>query len=244
VAQAVNDPRAAAKRDAAVRAVDAVRPGMVVGLGTGSTAAFAIEEIGRRLTAGMLRDIVGIPTSNASHRLALECAVPLGTLEQYPRVDVTIDGADEIDPVGRVLKGGGGALLREKIVISAARRFVVVAETPKKVDRLGEHARLPVEVVRFAWADTRRRLAGLLPASELRQREDGEPYLTDEGHFILDCAVPPDADVDALDGAVKQVPGVVEHGLFIGMVERALLGRPDGGVEVVEHATSGGPPAV
>jgi ribose 5-phosphate isomerase A len=120
-------------------------------------------------------------------------------------------------------------------VISAARRFVVVAEASKRVPRLGSTFRLPVEVVRFGWRDTRRRLAALLPDAVQRLREDGEAYLTDEGHFILDCAIPADADIDALDTAIKQVPGVMEHGLFIGMAERALLGRPDGSVEVLER---------
>jgi ribose 5-phosphate isomerase A len=234
-----NDPDDAARTAAAAAAIELVEPGMTIGLGSGRAVWKVVAALAAR----------GEPvrTATASSRtdeLARGAGFEIVELDGTIVLDLALDGADEVDPRLRLIKGGGGALLREKIVISAARRFVVVAETPKKVDRLGEHARLPVEVVRFAWADTRRRLAGLLPASELRQREDGEPYLTDEGHFILDCAVPPDADVDALDGAVKQVPGVVEHGLFIGMVERALLGRPDGGVEVVEHATSGGPPAV
>ena len=153
-----------------------------------------------------------------------------GTFE----LDLALDGADEIDPRLRLLKGGGGALLREKIVASAARRFVVVAETPKKVERLGQHFRLPIEVTRFAWRDTRRRLARLLPEPELRRRQDGDSYLTDEGHLILDCAIPAGIDLDDLGPAIKRVPGVVEHGLFIGMAERALLGNPDGSVEVVE----------
>jgi ribose 5-phosphate isomerase A len=150
-----------------------------------------------------------------------------GTVE----LDLALDGADEVDPQLRLIKGGGGALLREKIVISAARRFVVVAETAKRVTRLGERFRLPVEVVRFAWRDTARRLARVLPDGELRLGDDGEPYLTDEGHFILDSPIPADADLDALGSRLSTVPGVVEHGLFIGFAERALLGRPDGGVE-------------
>jgi ribose 5-phosphate isomerase A len=137
-----------------------------------------------------------------------------------------------VDPQLRLIKGGGGALLREKIVISAARRFVVVAETPKKVERLGEHFRLPVEVVQFAWRDTRRRVTAVLPDA-VQRLEDGEAYVTDEGHFILDCALPAAADLDALGPRLKQIPGVVEHGLFIGLAERALLGRPDGGIELL-----------
>ena len=124
-------------------------------------------------------------------------------------------------------------------MVAAARRFVVVAETPKQVERLGEGFRLPVEVVRFAWQDTRRRLAPLLPDAELRAGEDDGPYVTDEGHYILDCALPPDADPDELDVALKRVPGVVEHGLFIGMAERALLGTPEGGVEELTPSSWG-----
>ena len=147
-------------------------------------------------------------------------------------LDLALDGADEVGPDLGLIKGGGGALLREKIVVCAARRFVVVAETPKRVERLGEHMRLPVEVTRFAWRDTRRRLAKLLPDAQLRA-DEGTPYLTDEGHYILDCVVPPDADAAGLDLALKRIAGVVEHGLFLGMAERALLGRPDGGVDVL-----------
>jgi ribose 5-phosphate isomerase A len=140
-----------------------------------------------------------------------------------------------VDPRLRLIKGGGGALLREKIVIAAAKRFVVVAEAVKRVERLGESFLLPVEVVRFGWRDTRRRLGSLLPDSELRTAGDGgEPFVTDEGHHILDCKLPADADLDALDRDLNAVPGVVEHGLFIGVAECALLGRPDGAVDVLQ----------
>jgi ribose 5-phosphate isomerase A len=133
-------------------------------------------------------------------------------------------------------KGGGGALLREKIVISAARRFVVVAEVVKKVDRLGEGFRLPVEVVRFGWQDTRRRLSGLLPDAELRSTEDGsEPFVTDEGHYILDAHIPAGTEPATLADDLRRVPGVVEHGLFLDMADLVLLGRPDGTVERLER---------
>jgi ribose 5-phosphate isomerase A len=151
-------------------------------------------------------------------------------------LDLALDGADEVDGSLGLIKGGGGALLREKIVISAARRFVVVAESAKKVERLGERFRLPVEVVRFGWRDTRRRLAGLLPDAELRSTEGGpEPFVTDEGHYILDAPIPPGADPATLADDLLRVPGVVEHGLFLDMAELALLGRPDGTVERLER---------
>jgi ribose 5-phosphate isomerase A len=226
-----SDPDDAARTAAAAAATELVEPGMTIGLGSGRAVWKVVDALAAR----------GEPvrTATASSRtdeLARRAGFEVVELDGTVVLDLALDGADEVDPELRLIKGGGGALLREKIVVSAARRFVVVAETPKKVDRLGEHFRLPVEVVRFAWRDTRRRLAQLLPDPELRLRDDGESYVTDEGHFILDCPLPADADVDALDGAVKQVPGVVEHGLFIGLAERALLGRPDGGVEVLERA--------
>jgi ribose 5-phosphate isomerase A len=173
--------------------------------------------------------------SSRTEELARAAGIEVVELDGTVELDLALDGADEVDPSLRLIKGGGGALLREKIVVSAARRFVVVAETRKKVDRLGTGFRLPVEVVRFAWRDTRRRVAGLLPDPELRLGEDGETYVTDEGHYILDCTLPGDADLEALDRDLKHLPGVVEHGLFIGLAAQALLGRPDGEVEVLDR---------
>jgi ribose 5-phosphate isomerase A len=150
-----------------------------------------------------------------------------------------LDGADEVDGSLGLIKGGGGALLREKIVISAARRFVVVAEAAKKVERLGEHFPLPVEVVRFGWRDTRRRLSGLLPGAELRSTEDrSQPYVTDEGHYILDAPIPGGTNPADLGVALKRLPGVVEHGLFLDMASLALLGHEDGTVERLEAPQS------
>jgi ribose 5-phosphate isomerase A len=191
-----------------------------------------IEAIGGRWAKPPIQAVVA---SHATYALAQLARIEVTALDGETHPDLAIDGADEIDPELRLLKGGGGALLREKIVISAARRFVVVAEREKRVERLGTHFTLPVEVVRFGWRDAQRRLAALLPDST-RRSEGGDAYLTDEGHFILDCAVPDSADLDQLARDVKQLPGVVEHGLFIGMAERALLGRPDGGIDVIEPA--------
>ena len=150
-------------------------------------------------------------------------------------LDLALDGADEVGPGLGLIKGGGGALLREKIVISAARQFVVVAEASKKVERLGERFRLPVEVVRFAWGDTRRRLSALLPDPELRLGPDAEPYVTDEGHYILDAPIPEGSDPLTLACAVGRLPGVMEHGLFLDMADLALLGNEDGSVERVSR---------
>jgi ribose 5-phosphate isomerase A len=225
-----------ARAAAAAAAADLVEPGMTVGLGSGRAVWKLVELLGARvraggdLAAGALR---AASASSQTERLAASLGIDLIELDGDVELDLALDGADEVDPQLRLIKGGGGALLREKIVISAARRFVVVAETPKKVERLGEHFRLPVEVVRFAWRDTRRRVTAVLPDAVQRLGEDGEAYVTDEGHFILDCALPAAVDLDALGPRLKQIPGVVEHGLFIGLAERALLGRPDGDIELL-----------
>ena len=216
-----------AAREAAARAaLERVEPGMTIGLGSGRAVWKVVELLEERPPA---RAVVASERTDA---LAREKGLEVVELDGSLELDLAIDGADEVDRELRLIKGGGGALLREKIVIAAARRFVVVAEAAKRVERLGEGFRLPVEVVRFGWADTRRRLGALLPDAERRMGGD-EPYLTDEGHYILDCAIPGDADPDALDHELKRIPGVVEHGLFLGMAEQALLGRTDGEVEVL-----------
>jgi ribose 5-phosphate isomerase A len=225
----VSDPDGPARAAAAAAAVELVEPDMTIGLGSGRAVWKVLE-----LLAATGQPVRTAVASSRTDELARAAGFEVVELDGRVVLDLALDGADEVDPELRLIKGGGGAILREKIVISAARRFVVVAEAPKRVQRLGKHFRLPVEVARFGWRDTRRRLAELLPDSNQRLREDGEAYVTDEGHLILDCALPMDADLDALDGEIKQVPGVVEHGLFIGMAERALLGREDGTVEVLE----------
>lgn len=220
------EPREAA----AAAAAELVQPGMTIGLGSGR----AIWATVAKLEAGT-RAVVA---SERTREVASEAGIEVRELDGTFELDLAIDGADEIDPSLGLIKGGGGALLREKIVISAARRFVVVAEVSKKVSRLGERFRLPVEVVRFGWRDTRRRLAALLPDSELRVDDGGEPYLTDESHYILDAPIPADADPAALAAALSSVPGVVEHGLFLDMADLAVLGNEDGTVEHLERAQS------
>ncbi len=219
---------ALAREATATRASELVSPDMTIGLGSGRAVWRVVELLSERPPAG------AVVASKRTDALARDAGIEVVELDGSVELDLAIDGADEIDPELRLIKGGGGALLREKIVIAAAQRFVVVAEAGKRVERLGQGFRLPVEVVRFGWPDTRRRLAALLPDTELRTDGD-DPYLTDEGHYILDCAIPVDADPDALDRELKRVPGVVEHGLFIGLADRALLGRPDGGVDVLER---------
>src|SRR5215208_1495397 len=177
---------------------------MTIGLGSGR-AVWAVVE---RLPAG----VRAVVASELTRKRALTARIEVVELDGSFELDLALDGADEVDPRLGLIKGGGGALLREKIVISAARRFVVVAEAAKRVERLGERQRLPVEVVRFGWRDTRRRLAELLPGPELRM-DGADPYRTDEGHLILDCEIPPGVDPAELDTGLQRVPGVVENGL-------------------------------
>jgi ribose 5-phosphate isomerase A len=216
-----------AEKELAARASLAyVRDGDVVGLGTGSTASIAIRLLAERVKAGLR--IAGIPTSVRSRDLAASLGIPLTTLDEHPEIDVAIDGADEIDPRLDLIKGGGGALLREKIVASASRRFIVVADSGKVVPVLGAFP-LPVEVVRFARAVVERRIAALGARVRPRLDPSGAPFVTDEGHEILDCDFGSIADPPALARALGELPGVVEHGLFIGMAEVAIVGA-EGGV--------------
>ncbi len=215
---------------AAQAAVELMEPDMMIGLGSGRAVWSVIEAIGARWSGK--HDIRAVVASEATYALAHAAGMEIVQLDGTRQLDLAVDGADEVGPELSLLKGGGGALLREKIVASAAERFVVVAETPKLVDRLGQSFRLPVEIVRFGWRDTRRRLTHLLPDTERRAVGD-EPYMTDEGHYILDCALPEDTDPATLADALDDVPGVVEHGLFIGMAERALIGTPVGEVQVL-----------
>jgi ribose 5-phosphate isomerase A len=219
----------ALKRAAAAAAVDAeVRPGMRLGLGTGSTAFAVLDVLSERLAGGALRDLVGVPTSEATARRCRELGIPLATLAELPSLDLALDGADEIDPRLRLVKGLGGAHLREKVVARASRRMVVVADDSKLVGRLGERAPLPVEVIGFARPVCERLLseAGWRPA--LRAGPDGTPFTTDEGNLILDCRRDDWSDPEALARDLADLPGVVEHGLFLGMAAAAVVATPAG----------------
>ena len=220
----------------AVVAADLVAPGMLVGLGTGSTADAVIHELGRRVAAGL--DFTGVPTSERTAALAGELGIPLTTLDEVERLDLGIDGADEIDPRLDAIKGRGGALLREKLVALACDDYVLVATTEKSVSQLGERTAAPVEIVAFGWLHTSNRLAELGIAPTLRTAADDleRPAVTDNGGYILDCATGPLADPARLASAVKAVSGVVEHGLFLGIASAALLVDPDGRVERRERS--------
>jgi ribose 5-phosphate isomerase A len=227
--RAVSDEETA-RTAAAVAAVERIEAGMTIGLGSGRAVWRVIEKIAERF--GERPPIRAAFASNRTSELAQAAGIQAAVLDGRIRLDLAIDGADEIDPRLGLLKGGGGALLREKIVVASADRFIVVAEERKSVTRLGETFRLPVEVVRFGWPETRKRVLDLLPSADLRRRDRDEPYVTDEGHLLLDCDLPAVDDLDGLAGRIKGTVGVVEHGLFLGMADEALLGRPDGSVDV------------
>jgi ribose 5-phosphate isomerase A len=213
------------KAAAAEEAVGWVRDGMTLGLGTGSTAALVVRRLGERVRGGLR--IRGVPTSKATEALAREVGVPLVGLDAGTRLDLAIDGADEVDGNLTLVKGGGGALLREKIVAAAATRLLVVVDSGKVKDRLGAFP-LPVEVVPFGWPVVVERVRGLGGTPTLRRARDGSPFVTDEGHWILDCAFGVIPDPRALGTALKEIPGVVEHGLFVDMTHAVLVGREDG----------------
>ncbi|MGA7558157.1 MAG: ribose-5-phosphate isomerase RpiA [Terriglobales bacterium] len=213
------------EKEAAGRAAaKLVKDGDVVGLGTGSTAYFAVVALGERVKAGM--KIVGIPTSSQTADLARTVGIRLTTLDEHPEIDITIDGADEIDPQLRLIKGGGGALLREKVVASASKKMVVVADSGKMVPALGKFP-LPIEIISFARTVVEKRIAALGATPKLRTRPDGSSYLTDNGNQILDCSFGKIADPPSLALALSNIPGIVEHGLFIGLASVALIGRGD-----------------
>jgi ribose 5-phosphate isomerase A len=231
--RAVSEPSPA--REAAARAaLDQIEPGMTIGLGSGRAVWRLLELIAEGWPGGP--PIRAAFASDRTAELARAVGIEPVELDGETRLDVAIDGADEVGPDLGLIKGGGAALLREKIVVAAAERFVVVAEERKRVARLGETFRLPVEVVRFGWPDTRRRVLALLPAADLRTGDGGDPVVTDEGHHLLDCDLPAEGDVGELASALKATVGVVEHGLFLGMADVALLGRDDGSLAVIERA--------
>jgi ribose 5-phosphate isomerase A len=223
------------KRQAAAAVLDLVMPGMRLGLGSGSTAAIFVKLLGERVRAGL--QIVSVPTSEATARLAIAEGIDIVSLDDEPMLDLTVDGADEIDPNLRLIKGGGGFHLREKIVASASDRLVIIADASKKVETLGKFP-LPIEVVSFGLASTRHYI-GLMAADAgcegpltLRHGPDGRPFVTDSGNLILDAAFGRIEEPELLADALKVVPGVVEHGLFLGLADTAILGGPDG-VEVL-----------
>ncbi len=223
------------KKQAAAKALELVEPGMKLGLGTGSTAAAFVDLLGEKVKAGL--QVVCVPTSEATRQQAARLGIPLTTLDETPVLDLTIDGADEIDPDLRLIKGGGGAHLREKIVATASDRVVIIADETKTVDMLGKFP-LPIEVIAFGLASTKS-LIEMLSADvgctgEIAVRMAGDkPFTTDSGNLILDCRFGQIPDPEALDDALKLIPGVVETGLFLGIADAAIIAGP-AGVRVIE----------
>ena len=224
------------KQMAAERGASLVESGMVLGLGSGSTATLAVQAIGRRLREGSLRDVIGVPSSSAIAAVARESGVPLTTLEEHPVLDLDLDGADEVDPRLDLIKGLGGALLWEKVVAAASRRVVIFVDESKLVHRLGTKAPLPVEVIPFGWRTHIPFIESLGGKPELRRNPDGKPFVTDEGNYILHCRFDGIADPAGLDAKLLTRAGVVGTGLFLGIAHQVIIGRPSG-VEVRTRGT-------
>lgn len=216
------------KKEAAEAAVELVRPGMVIGLGHGSTARYALLKIAELLRTGKLWDVRGVPCSKKVEEEARALGIPLTTLEEHPELDLTIDGADEIDPDLNVIKGGGGAMLREKIVAQATRHEIIVADETKFSPRLGTKAAVPVEVLPFGWQTHLRFLESLGAKVSLRRNPDGSPFLTDQGNFVLDCRFGPIADAARLSRELGNRAGILGHGLFVNLVHEVFLAGPSG----------------
>jgi ribose 5-phosphate isomerase A len=212
----------------AERALALIEDGSAIGLGTGRAATLFVKALGQRVKEGL--HVRGVPTSDATAGLARELGIPLTTLDEVGELDVTFDGADEVAPDLNLIKGYGGALVREKIVAASSKRFVVLVGPGKEVSTLGEHGKLPVEVVPFALSLARRRLTALDCPPVLRLHPDGSTYITDNGNPIFDCKVGPIRDAAALERAILDIPGVVGTGLFIGMAETVLIQADDGTV--------------
>ena len=217
------------KKIAASRAIEYVRNGMTLGLGTGSTAYWAIRGIGEMVKNGL--SVRAIATSVQSDELARELNIPLVPFSEIEHIDLTIDGADEVDPAFNLIKGGGGALLREKIVASATRFYIIIVDESKLVSQLGRFP-LPVEVAPFGWELTERRLAALGCTPHRRFLGD-KPFLTDNQHYIVDCAFGAIADPAALHRQVRDITGVMEDGFFIGMADIVIAGSPEGNIRVL-----------
>nr|WP_321525886.1 ribose-5-phosphate isomerase RpiA [uncultured Cohaesibacter sp.] len=227
------------KRQAAAAALEFVEDGMKLGIGTGSTALHFVELLGEKVAAGM--KVIGVPTSERTAELCKKNGVPLTTLEETPELDLTVDGADEIDPQMRLIKGGGGALLREKIVASASANMIVIADKSKIVDTLGAFP-LPIEVMPFGLGSTMIAVQkvcdhyGMQGALSLRKAADGSNFVTDGKHYIIDATFGRISDVEGLDAALRAIPGVVETGLFIGIASKAVVAGADG-VSIIEPAS-------
>ncbi len=217
------------KKIAGEKATEYVRSGMALGLGTGSTVRYFVERLGELVGEGL--DIVGVPTSKRTEDLARKVGIPMTTLEETPALDLAVDGADEVDPDLNLIKGMGGALLREKIVASSCREFMVIADESKLVDRLGTKSPLPVEVTQFGWTSVKEWISKLGCVPNIRIIE-GSPYLTDNHNYLLECEFKGIDDPYGLDVKLHTLPGVVETGLFLDLTCKAIIGRESGVEEI------------
>jgi len=215
------------KQKVGEEAAKLIQPGMTAGIGTGTTAYWLIQSLGKSVQAGL--DIRCVPTSKETARMAAEQHIPLVTLNEVDSIDLTIDGADEIDPQLQLIKGGGGALLQEKMVAAASKQMVVIADHTKLVKQLGAFP-LPVEVIPFGWKQVQKHILELYPIPITLRTKNNEPLVTDHGHYILDCHFNQIADARSLNGTLNTIPGVVDNGLFIGIASHTLIGYPDGRV--------------
>ena len=215
------------KQTAAESAVALVEDGMILGLGTGSTAKLAVDALGKRVASGLR--VTGIPTSEFTAEQARSLGIPVSTMDEHPEIELTIDGADEVEVhTLNLIKGRGGALLREKIVASASKRLVIIVDESKLVEKLGSQFAVPVELVPFGWPAAARKLQSLGAKVALRSGTDGKPFVTDGGHYIVDCVFGPVAFPAKLESELNSIVGVVEHGLFLGMATQVIVAGRDG----------------
>jgi ribose 5-phosphate isomerase A len=229
----IMEDQAVLKKRAAARAVKFVQSGMVVGLGTGSTTGFALGLIGEAIKAGRLKDIAGIPSSLQTERLANELGIPLTAFDKHTEIDLTIDGADEVDPQLNLIKGGGGALLREKVLAQVSHRNIIIVDEGKLSPRVGTHWPVPIEVLPFSWPVETRYLRSLGATVTLRKKRDGSPFTTDQGNFVLDADFGPITHANELANLAGQRAGILEHGLFLGLATDVIAAGKDG----VRHLT-------
>jgi len=213
------------KRIAAEKAIDHIKDGMIVGLGTGSTVKYALKKLGEKILNGL--DIKGIPTSHETKKIASRYNIPLVSLSEFPEIDITIDGADEVDSNLNLIKGGGGALTREKIIAYHSKKVIIVVDDSKVVKSLGIDFPLPVEVVKFEWKATKKVLENFGCTVELRKIMD-DPYITDNGNYILDCEFERITEPEQMETDINMIPGVVENGLFIGLAHQVIIGSKKG----------------
>jgi ribose 5-phosphate isomerase A len=214
------------KKLAAEKALDYIKDGMIVGLGTGSTVEYTIRKLGKLVSEGL--NIKGIPTSIHTMRIAKEENIPLTNLEENPEIDVTIDGADEVDSNLNLIKGGGGALTREKIIAFNSKKVIIVIDDSKIVKALGIDFDLPVEVVKFGWTSVKKVLEDFGCTVKLREIMNNEPFITDNGNYILDCEFERIEDPQTMEVEINNIPGVVENGLFVGLVDEVIVGSTQG----------------